>query len=194
MSNDKKQLSASERLKGLEASVNLLDQTIGNVTQSLVMTNQKVSDLDDIVEAMVRLSERGQPISKEAINSIRVEINVERLEARLSVLVEQGILAPTESITAESFVVGRETNKDTGEVKNPRMQFAVGVMNEKAVGMLLGKKAGDQVQLEESNPVVLEIERIYGISTPKLPEVEAVQDDQAKSAEEASATTEEAQA
>jgi hypothetical protein len=173
MSNDNaKQMSASDRLKGLEASINLLDQTLGNATQSLVMLSQKVGQVDDTVEAVVRLSEAGQPINRKSIESMRVEMNMERLEDRINLLVEQGLLSNSETVDRQSFIVGRETNKDTGEVTNPRMQFALQALNEKSQLALEGKKAGDRVQLNENNPIVLEIERVYSITVPEMPQEE----------------------
>ncbi len=161
--NENKQMTAAQRLLGLEQSVSALDQALYNQAQQLSMIRDALSMLNEKVNAMITLSSLGQSFSDAAIDQVIEQKRVEDMKKKVDSLLEAGSLQKAEEVSNKSFLVVREMNGETGNVINPRLQFAVSILNQESLTKLLGKKAGDSVKFAEENPAIVEIEEIYDV-------------------------------
>ena len=165
MENNATKMTASQRLEGLEQAVALSDQALGNVTMNLQTAINALTLLSKRVEAMIRLSNKGHPTTSENVSAEIVEINVEELSEKVEELKNKGVAILGDAIQENSFVVGRELSPETKNVVNKRMQFPVFGLKKKTKELLLGKKAGDIVTLEEGRNL-LEVTEVYNIVAP----------------------------
>jgi hypothetical protein len=161
--NDNKQMTAAQRLLGLEQSVGALDQTLYNQAQQLSMVRDALTLLNEKVNAMVTLMSLNQPVNDSAIDQVIEQKRIEDMKKKVEDLVKSGSLEKAEEVSKKSFLVVREMNSETGAVINPRLQFAVSILNQESLEKLLGKKAGDSVKFVENNPAVIEIEEVYNV-------------------------------
>lgn len=161
--NDKQQLTAAQRLLGLEQSVGALDQALYNQAQQLSMVRDALTLLNDKVNAMITLMSLGQTVSDAAIDQSIEQKRVNDMKKKVDDLVTSGALKKAEEVSNRSFLVVREMNAETGTVINPRLQFAVSILNPESLEKLIGKKAGESIKFVEDNPAVVEIEEIYEV-------------------------------
>jgi hypothetical protein len=161
--NDNKQMTAAQRLLGLEQSVGALDQTLYNQAQQLSMVRDALTLLNEKVNAMVTLMSLNQPVNDSTIDQAIEQKRIEDMKKKVENLVKSGSLEKAEEVSKKSFLVVREMNSETGAVINPRLQFAVSILNQESLEKLLGKKAGDSVKFVENNPAVIEIEEVYNV-------------------------------
>jgi hypothetical protein len=190
--NDNKQMTAAQRLLGLEQSVGALDQTLYNQAQQLSMVRDALTLLNEKVNAMVTLMSLNQPVNDSAIDQVIEQKRIEDMKKKVEDLVKSGSLEKAEEVSKKSFLVVREMNSETGAVINPRLQFAVSILNQESLEKLLGKKAGDSVKFVENNPAVIEIEEVYNVVIKDV-EMVANQSPEETATQEATAKQEQAQ-
>lgn len=169
MSNEK-QLTASQRLQGLEAGMAMLDQTIANI--SVQNDNLRLALKETLLrqEAILACLRAGKSPTEENIRDAVVEQKAAMLKSTLEDLKNNGSLVTSNEVSDKSFIVAREVN-DKGEVTNPRTQFAYQALKEEEKPAILGKKPGDLVKFGASETLFMEIEEIYDIVIPQLAEV-----------------------
>lgn len=160
--------TATQRIEDLEQGFMSLYQTVDNMARDLMTIKEAIKLLGNKLDSVVKASTRGLTLSDDVIASIMVENNVEELKTKVTNFVNQGMLVPTEEVTNNSFVVGRELSDD-GTVQNPRMQFVVSALSEDVRSKFPGAKVGQILDLQEGK-WKFEILEIYSIETPKTPE------------------------
>jgi cell division protein FtsB len=156
--------TASQRLDDIENALMQSFQTLESMARENQILKEAVKLLGNKLDAIVKASSTNQPLTDEVLSAIMVQNNVSDLEAKVNNLRDQGILAPEDTVTATSFVVGREVSA-TGEVVNPRLQFALSAVKEDFQTKLSGSKAGDVVILEDGK-LSFEVLESYSIQTP----------------------------
>jgi hypothetical protein len=175
MSNEnnqvKKDKSAAERLSDLEQAAGYLHNTNDHITKDLVVLKNALKLLNNKVDAIVKASVSGEAITDEVLNRIMVENNVADLANKVTNMIVQGILVPEDAISANSFIVGSESDAD-GTVTQPRIQFALKALSADLQAKLLGVKRGASVQFEEGKSSFNVIES-YKIVPPSEPEAPA---------------------
>jgi len=160
---DKQQLTAGQRLIGLEQSVATLDHALYNQTKQLSMIRDALSLLHEKVNAMITLMSLGHTVTDQAIDQLIEQKRIEDMKKKVEDLVSASSLERAEEVSEKSFLVVREMNGETGTVINPRLQFAVSILNQESIQKLIGKKVGDSVKFVEDNPAIIEIEEIYNV-------------------------------
>jgi hypothetical protein len=176
--NERQQLTAAQRLIGLEQSVATLDQALYNQTKQLSMMRDALSLLHEKVNAMILLMSLGHTVTDEAIDQVIEQKRIEDMKKKVEDLLAAGSLEKAEEVSKKSFLVVREMNSETGTVINPRLQFAVSILNQESIQKLIGKKVGDSIKFVEDNPAVIEIEEIYNVVLQGVEEEEVAEQSQ----------------
>jgi hypothetical protein len=147
-------------LMGQNQQINILADEIDKLRGMLVSLNKRVN-------ASIQAAEDGS-LTGDSVNKIIMNDNVKELESKIKFLVDQGVLKKNDTmeITDKAFVVGREVDS-SGNVVNPRVQFAVGSIDKAVQEKLLTKKMGDMVSYSETEPS-LEITEVYEIHQPTV--------------------------
>lgn len=166
MSN--KQRSATERLNDLEQLLGNLYQTTDNMARDLLLMKEAIKLLGNKLDAVAKIANASD---SDQIAAIMTENNVAELKGKVDNLISQGILVAEDTVTAQSFIVGKEYKPGTEELANPRLQFTVGALDADTQAKLIGAKAGQKLSFSD-NKFDLEIVETYGIQVPKAPEVE----------------------
>ncbi len=161
---EKKPVTASQRLEGLEAAVSMLDQSLANITSNLQKTVDAVNLISKRVEAIVRAADAGS-LTSQSVSAQVVNMNIEELKEKVDSLISQGVAVPSEQIQENSFVVGRELDPSSKDIQNPRLQFPVFGLKPETKEKLMGKKVGDLIDIEEGRNT-LEITELYNIVIP----------------------------
>lgn len=164
------QLTAAQRLMGLEQSFRLLDQAIANLADQLGLLKDGLMMINEKQEAIVTALSSGVQVSNATIDQLIEDKRVSEMKKKVQTLVEENRMTPSDTVTKMSFLAVREMNSETGKVINPRVQFAVGILNDESKEKIMGKKVGDSVKFDENNPATLEIEEIYEIVVGKAEE------------------------
>ncbi len=175
MSNQQPQAdkrTASQRIDDLERGLIGMYQTADNMARDLMTMKEALKLLGNKLDAVVKANNRGNPASQitdEVISAIMLENNVEELKEKVTKLVQQGILVPSEEVIASSFLVGKEID-DQGKVVNPRLQFTLSsLQSEDLRKKILGAKPGQLLTLEEGK-LKLQLDEVYNLQMPKAPE------------------------
>ena len=175
MANEQKapKRTASQRIEDLERGVMSFYQTLDNMARDLQTIKDAIKLLGNKLDSVVKASANGEKITDEVISRIMIENNVEELKRKVTDLVTQGILAASDEVKANSFVVGRELSDD-GKVQNPRMQFVVSALHPDVKDKFPGAKVGQTLNLQEGK-WKFEVLESYDIVTPKQEAPEATQ-------------------
>jgi len=184
MSDTENKKNATERLEDLEKVVHQIIQALqpmepmardlGNFKEALKLLNNKL-------DAVVKASNQGETITDEAIASFMTENNVKELSSKVTQMVESGLLAATDTISKESFVIINEADA-SGKIVNPRMQFLLSsLQHEEVRNKLDGAKTGDNIPVGDQGASINVLEA-YNIITPKAPEAAAAPAEDAQSA------------
>jgi hypothetical protein len=160
--------TASQRLDDLEKGLMGLYQAADNIARDTTTLKEAVKILGNKIDAIVKLTVKGEDLSDDSITKVMIQNNVDDLKSKVDGLVASGQLALTsDPLTLNTFVVGREVNAE-GEVANPRLQFVVGSLNADLQPKLVGKTAGDVIEFQEGK-LKFEILEAYTIVPPAPP-------------------------
>jgi hypothetical protein len=147
-----------------------LSQKLTEMTNSLNLANEVINVITTIV---------GEEEVRSALEATRLQRRREMEENRIKTfetLLEKGVLVPQETATVDSVVVTSEAYPD-GKVLREEYHLKT-IPDEQAVGRLLDKKVGDE--LEVAN-VKLTITAIYSLNAEKAKQL--VEEAQAKAPE-----------
>jgi len=161
--------NASQRIQALEDLVLNQDRKFNILADEIDGLRSLINALNKRLNAAIKAAEQGG-LSGEAVTRLIVEDNVKELEEKVTMLVEQGLIAKSESgkIGEKSFIVGREISEE-GNVVNLRIQFALPVIQDKTLkDKLLSSKLGDIMKPEKEGELSLEIMEVYEIVEQKV--------------------------
>jgi hypothetical protein len=170
--SEQKQRTATERLTDLEQGYVGLFNSLNGITRELSIIKEAIKLLGNKVDSMVKLSVRGEALNDDNIAKVMIENNEIELKTKVENLKFQGALADADVASEDSFMVAKEVN-DSGEVVNPRLQFAIASFADEVKSKLIGSKIGDTVTIEEGK-LKLQVTEIYKIQTPptELPQAQ----------------------
>lgn len=163
--------TASERIEDLERAVMSGFQVSNSMARDIMIIKDALKLLGNKVDSIMKASRNGEALTDENISKIMLENNIEDLRGKVTALVNQGILAPTDTAGDNTFLVGSETEAD-GKVVHPRIQFTYGSLEKDLQDALKGKKAGEVVTFKEDK-LRFVVKEIYNIVAPKAPQTEA---------------------
>lgn len=169
--SDKQKKTAAQRITNLEETLVGTLRAFQAQSNEQELIKQALQLLVSKHEAVVKLLSSNQPITLAAIDAEMVQEKVEKMSKGTADLVTAGVLATTESVESNSFVVGREL-MDDGTVVNPRIQFSVESTQPHLKAKILGAKVLDKILVEEGK-AKLEVLEIYSINTPTPPSAPA---------------------
>lgn len=161
-------LTAAQRLEQVEAQLANLTNVFSKQIQILADENDRnrslIFSLSKRINAVITAAEKNS-LHAEEVNKILLDDTVKELESKVQYLVNMGVLVLNNEleISNQSFVVGRDLNAE-GEVINPRVQFAVGSLDENLKSKFISKKAGDLLDNEDGT--AFEVQQVYEIVNP----------------------------
>jgi len=160
MSDGKKPLKIKDQVKALETQVEKLHNA--NLALATQVENLRVSTLylQDRLEAVVALSEREEPMTKEGVEQEVINSNIVKLKSEVQQAVDQGALERVDMISHRSFVVAKETDKKTGKIVQPRVQVSMMSMPNEVQDDFVGKSVGDVIEKDDA---LIEVQEIYDI-------------------------------
>lgn len=161
MSEQKKQMTALERIQNLENGFMGVFSNMDAVSRDVLLIKEAIKLLANKVDAMANLNVQGEAMTDENINKIMIANNEKELKSKVDNYINQGVLESSDIVDDNSFVVGQELDAD-GKVVNPRIQFTVSSFNEESRAKLSGLKLGDMVDLED-NGLKMSITEIYKV-------------------------------
>jgi len=178
--DQKKNLTAAQRLDALEQGLAMVDSTIGELFNTLDRTTRAITLLSKKLEAIKRAAD----ITDDQIAKILQDIDIDDLKSRVDDLINKNMLKPSELIDIEkTLVVARELNRNTNEISNLRTQFLTFNLPENIKILFSGKKVGDIVDLGE-NRNLIEILEIYEVLLPEPPKNDIEQESVGQEASE----------
>lgn len=164
MSKDKR--NPSQKIEDLEQAVFSIYQTLNVMGRDIEIIKEAIKLLGTQANASMRAAERGIPATHANVDELATEIKIEGMIKIVKDMISNNIITPSETITEESFVVGRDLDKDDSTiVTNPRNQFAMQAVQPEARAKLIGLKAGDVIQLTEGYNK-LEVLEVYQVGVP----------------------------
>lgn len=166
-----KTLTATERLENVETLVLGLTQNSANMADQFKMVFDTFRAVVARHDALERCLIKAGLVTAKAIEDEMSEARLQELKNKVETLVASGVFVKGETITANSFIVGREVKKDSGEVVTPRIQILCSSLDADGQKKIEGKKAGDQVLFKETDEVLFEVEEVYDIKDSQ-PEAE----------------------
>lgn len=171
MSEENKK-TATERLELLENTVNSIIQAVqplGNMSQDLMGLREAVKLLNNKLDAVVKSINTGTQLTDENLGQIMTDNNAKELEGRVSKMVSDGLLASSDTVGKDSFVVINEQD-ESGKIVNPRMQFLLSALqNDEIRGKLEGAKVGTNIAVGDKGGS-LNVLEAYNIVTPQAAE------------------------
>ena len=165
-----KPLSATETPQNLESALSATLENNQELIQEVQQLKNSVQGLAKRLNATIKAGEKGN-ISDDSVQQELVSMNILDLKKRIEVAVTAGVFVKADEVQEGSFLVTRELNKEN-EVINPRLQFPLAQIEPTIASQLMGKKAGEVLELEQSNVEILEI---YLISAPSEPDLSPLQ-------------------
>lgn len=168
--------TATERLSDLE-------NTQGQIIQAIQPLEPMARELAGIKEALMLLNNKldatiksinasGTQVTDEQVSKFMVENNVRDLQGKVTQMVNNGLLAASDTVSKDSFVVINEADA-SGQIVNPRMQFLVSALQHEEVrSKLEGAKVGSNVSVGTEGASINVLEA-YDVVTPQAPAAEA---------------------
>lgn len=156
-------LNASQKLAVLENMVLAYDNKFNQLADEIDSLRNSITGLSKRLSASIRATE-----TVDSVNKIVLDENIKELEGKVQFLIQQGILKLSNETTIvdKTFVVGREID-DQSNVINPRIQFAVGSLDQELKDKLIGHKFGDVIKVTEDG-LALEVTEVYEIIDPTI--------------------------
>ena len=162
--------TAAERLESLEGTVGQIIQALQPldlVVKDVLTLKEQNKFLVNKLDAVTKAINQGLSLTDENLSKIMTDNNVQELKNKLATMVSSGLLAPTDTVGENTFLVLSETNKD-GILVNPRMQFLLANIQDKnIVSKLVGAKVGDNVAIGDTGDSVTVLEA-YNIVPPPV--------------------------
>ncbi len=187
--NTENKKTATERLEILENTVNSIIQAIqplANMAQDLMAIREATKLLNNKLDAVVKSINAGTALTDENLGQLMTENNAKELQDKVTKMVTDGLLAATDTIGKDSFVVISESD-ETGKVVNPRMQFLLSALqNEEIKAKLEGATVGTNIPVGDKG-ASLNVLEAYNIVVPQT-QAPASADTSAASAADAAAT------
>lgn len=175
MSDTETKKSATERLEDLEKMMAQVGQALGSLdpmTRDLLGIKEALKLLNNKVNAMARAANEGKLPTDETLSGFMTEVNAAELKGKVDQMVASGLLAATDTVAKESFVIINEID-GTGKVVNPRMQFLLSALQHEEVrAKLEGVKVGSSVAIGDTGATVTVLEA-YNVVPPAAPTAEA---------------------
>lgn len=170
----KTQLTAAQRLMGLEDAVRYIDATLGNLSRTLDMQKDLMEEFYNRIRAVEAVLVTTGAVSKEAVENQVQSLRAEKLKSAVAELAQSGMIKKVEEVSQRSLLIGREVNKD-GTVVTKHAQFWVESLKPEVSETMLGKKVGDL--LFDDSDVKFEVSEIYDFvpQTEKSEETAQVQ-------------------
>jgi hypothetical protein len=173
--SDENKKTATERLEVLENTVNNIIQAVqplANMSQDLMSLREAVKLLNNKLDAVVKCLNTGTQLTDENLGQVMTENNARDLQDKVTKMVSDGLLASTDTIGKDSFVVINEQD-ESGKIINPRMQFLLSALqNDEIRGKLEGAKTGTNIPVGDKGGS-LNVLEAYNIVTPQAPEAPA---------------------
>lgn len=194
--NTENKKTATERLEVLENTVNSIIQAIqplANMAQDFMALREATKLLNNKLDAVVKSINAGTALTDENLGQLMTENNAKELQDKVAKMVTDGLLAATNTIGKDSFVVISEAD-ETGKVVNPRMQFLLSALqNEEIKGKLEGATVGSNIPVGDKG-ASLNVLEAYNIVVPQVQAPTASTDAPASDAATATDTAAEAAA
>ena len=184
MSDTEVKKTATERLEDLEKRAAELERLQGHIIQALQPVQSLAQTSEALKESVTLLNKKlnatiqalnkntSANVTDDQINDLMIENNVGELSGKVSKMVSDGLLVPSDSVESSSFVVVSESNPQ-GKIVNPRMQFLLSsIPSEDIRNKLSGAKVGDIITVGEGGETVKVLES-YSVSLPKSEEAPA---------------------
>ena len=188
MSEENKK-TATERLEVLENTAQSIIQAIqplANMAQDLMGLREAVKLLNNKLDAVVKCVTAGTALTDENIGAVMTDNNAQELQGKVTKMVADGLLAATDTIGKESFVVINEADA-TGKIVNPRMQFLLSALtNDEVRGKLEGALVGANIAVGDKGGS-LNVLEAYNIVPQQAAAAPAAAADTAAPAAEAAA-------
>lgn len=169
MSETENKKTATERLEILENTVNSIIQAVqplANMAQDLMGLREAVKLLNNKLDAVVKAINTNSPLTDEILGQFMTDNNARELEDKVIKMVSDGLLASTDTVGKDSFVVINEQDAD-GKIVNPRMQFLLSALqNEEIRTKLEGAKTGTNIAVGEKGGS-LNVLEAYNIVVPQ---------------------------
>ena len=174
MSEENKK-TATERLEVLENTANSIIQAIqplANMAQDLMALREATKLLNNKLDAVVKSINAGTALTDENLGQLMTENNAKELQDKVTKMVTDGLLAATDTVSKDSFVVISEAD-ETGKVVNPRMQFLLSALqNEEIKAKLEGATVGANIPVGDKG-ASLNVLEAYNIVVPQAQAPEA---------------------
>ena len=161
--------TAVQKIADLENAVMSLFHVNDNLTRDFLTLKEAIQLLDSKVNAIVKATSAGEPLTDQVLTRIMTENKAEELSNKVKGMIAQGFLEKEEQVSENAFVVGSEQN-DEGVTINPRLQFALKALNPNFQAKLVGRLPGEVVDIEEGK-LKFKVLESYLIKEPKTPEV-----------------------
>lgn len=178
MRPEEKLQKSKEKLENLSEQATATARRVGEmelILYNIARENEILKDalqlLHEKLDAVIILQNRGLPLNDGNINEAVVEMKENSLKERVTEMLNQGSIKPTEVVGEDSLIVSRELSKE-GKVENPRLQFLVGRLVDELKVKFVGKKVGDLIEGEE-NKLNIEIMEIYDLVPVNLGKLDA---------------------
>jgi hypothetical protein len=150
-----KKITATERLQNLEAvaanlhlSITDIINTVNNITRDMVNVKNFLPLLVSKTDAMILALNAGEKLEQSVIDKHMQAIALDNLKKGVDAAIQAGTLVATDVITDNTFVVGKQLDKDD-KLINHRMQFTMKEVAENLRAKFLGAKPGDILQVAE---------------------------------------------
>ena len=177
--NTENKKTATERLEVLENTVNSIIQAIqplANMAQDLMALREATKLLNNKLDAVVKSINAGTALTDENLGQLMTENNAKELQDKVTKMVTDGLLAATDTVSKDSFVVISEAD-ETGKVVNPRMQFLLSALqNEEIKAKLEGATVGANIPVGDKG-ASLNVLEAYNIVVPQAQAPEATATD-----------------
>lgn len=161
--------TASERLTDLEtnmAQVGQALQVLENLARDMMGTKEALKLLNNKVEALTKCVLNGNSPTEDQLSEYMIENNVKELSDKVAEMMRQGILAVSDTVSDDSFVVINEADP-SGKIVNPRMQFLVSKLQPGEVRQkLAGSKVGDTIPVGTDGASINVLES-YSVTVPQ---------------------------
>lgn len=159
--------TAGQRLDDIERALVNLFQNLEGMSREQNTVRDAIRLLGNKVDALAKANLRGEAPTDETLSQIMIDNNVEELKGKVDGLVKAQVLAPTDIVGDNSFVVGRELAADTDKVINPRLQFSLTALAKEVGDKLKGHLIGDVIAIQEGQ-VRFEVMEVYNIQAPPV--------------------------